>query len=70
MNVKDCIKVMVRSTGCAQREVSRRLGRNGSFISVLLARDNDITVSTLLTIAGACGWEVQLRKGDITLKVD
>lgn len=70
MNVKDCIRVMQRGTGCSQRELSRRLGRDGSFISVLLARDNDITVSTLRTIARACGYELVLQKGDETLAVD
>ena len=70
MDITDCIRQLVRSSGRSSREVSRAIGRSPTWIASAVSRGTDISASRLASIARACGWRLVLRREDEEMEVD
>jgi len=63
---------MLDNSGKSNAEVSRRLGRNVTFINGYTTRGKAPSINNLVRIATICGYEVHLvgHDEDITVTVD
>lgn len=59
--------VMSRS-GVSKAMLARRLGRSRAFVSQALSRGRNLTIKTMVELAGACGYELHVllrRRSDV-----
>lgn len=61
MDVTDCIRRMVGSSGRSARQLSRDMGRAPTWLATVVSRGTDTGASRLAMIARACGWRLVLR---------
>lgn len=66
----DCLKHMLEASMVNRAELSRRMGKSRSYISSTLQHTNDLKTSTLVELANAMGYTVQVvgHGETITLK--
>lgn len=66
MNVKDCVKAMLKYKNTTQWELADKIGmKNQSAIGTALSRGN-MTIETLVRYCEACGYEVCIQPNKIT----
>lgn len=69
MDSDEALRAMLQASGLSQRAAASAVGRSPSFVSVALARGSDLQASTLATMAGACGYSLQLVPRDSSREV-
>ena len=65
MQTLEAIRHMCDTSGQKIAAVSKAIGRSRAFLSNMLTRGNNPRIDTLIEIAGACGYKVELvRDGE------
>ena len=64
MDILDCIRQMIGSSGKSARQVSRELGRFPNYLGATFANGSDVGSSNVACIAHLLGWRLVLVRGD------
>ena len=60
MDASQALREIVEASGLTHRQIARRLGRYDSYVSQLLTRSGAPGADTLASVAGACGYRLEL----------
>ena len=69
MDVLDAIGKMCEIEDVSARELSRRIGKSPNYIGVTVSKGSEVGASNLAGMARALGWQLVLRKGDVSVEI-
>ena len=64
MDILDCIKKMIETSGKSARQVSRDLGRSPNYLGATFANGSDVGASNAARIARLLGWRLVFVRDD------
>ena len=64
MDILDCIKKMIETSGKSARQVSRDLGRSPNYLGATFANGSDVGASNAARIARLLGWRLAFVRDD------
>lgn len=70
MRITDAIKHMCEQSGQGVVGASRALGKSRMYLSALISRGSYPRTDTLVQIAQACGYTVELVSGDERIQLE
>ena len=70
MNALNTIREVLRREGISASQVSRSMGRNRSYVSILLNHNDTPNASVFIRILDACGYDVIARFSDYERTID
>ena len=69
MDIIECAKRMIASSGKSARQVSRDLGKSPNYMAATFANRSDMSASNVARVAKLLGWRLVFRKDDIEMEV-
>lgn len=70
MNITEAIKHMCDQSGQGVVGTSKALGKSRLYLSALISRGSYPRTDTLIQIAQACGYRVELVRGDERIEIE
>ncbi|MDI9590207.1 MAG: helix-turn-helix transcriptional regulator [Acidobacteriota bacterium] len=70
MRITEAVKHMCEESGMGVVGVSQALGKSRMYLSALISRGSHPRTDTLVQIAQACGYSVELVKGDERIQLE
>ena len=61
MEACEILRHMVEASGKSYRQISKEIGRSESFVSATIAQGACPRLDTFASIAGACGYQVEVQ---------